>query len=705
MPYKVNFTDADNKTAITVFDNTSSTDTSLTFPGRNVTGYGQVIAENFLKLLENFANANAPVNPIEGQLWYDSSNGFLQLWDNTNWKAASSIQKSLTEPSATASKSGELWVDTVNQQLRIFTGTRWILVGPTESSIDGLRHGPVVTQLTDSDNISRTVLIFYIADIPVTIISKDSFTPKTAIAGFIFIRAGINVNRPDPAHLEEAQILGGYLPKLYATASNADALNVLGVEIPAGLFLRSDTINTMEEGLRVRNNAGVTVGIDETFSIGASSTSANIYNSAVGSSIDIQTNITGIPSTIIRVLNNRVGINRDTPDEVLDVSGNFKLDGIINSTNTTESSNLITGSIKTLGGMAITKNLLIGTDLTVFGTTKVTTISPKETDIYDCGTALSRWSTVRTKSLIAETITGVLTGNIDGNANTATTLKNVTSFRLTGDISSPDILFDGQVGSYTKIFQTSLTANIIRDKVAGITSSSSDEILVYRPSAINAAGGLLKISRDTFVADLGVPIGTIFPFAGTNVPTGYLLCDGAEIEVVRYSVLYDAIGTTYNGETALIGTEGRTYRLPDMRGRFALGRDNMDNGSTVPKKDTTFYVDAGGGVAGRVPDTKAQILGASAGQSATNLTLGNLPDHEHTLRNGLTQYSAIRVDSAINPPATTGLGPTSSGAAQFLNTSGFVKTPEATFVLGAPFGIMNPYLTINYIIRSGPPAF
>lgn len=93
MPYIVNFTDSDNKTPLTVFDNTSSTDTSLTFPGRNVTGYGQIIAENFLGLLENFAATTEPVNPVEGQLWYDSANGFLQLFDGSDWKAASNIQK------------------------------------------------------------------------------------------------------------------------------------------------------------------------------------------------------------------------------------------------------------------------------------------------------------------------------------------------------------------------------------------------------------------------------------------------------------------------------------------------------------------------------------------------------------------------------------------------------------------------------------
>ena len=105
MPYTVNFTDSENKTPITVFDNTSSTDTSLTFPGRNVTGYGQIIAENFLALLENFASANEPVNPIEGQLWYDSTNGVLMIWDNTNWKAASGIQKGPTEPAIPESKA------------------------------------------------------------------------------------------------------------------------------------------------------------------------------------------------------------------------------------------------------------------------------------------------------------------------------------------------------------------------------------------------------------------------------------------------------------------------------------------------------------------------------------------------------------------------------------------------------------------------
>ena len=298
MPYIVNFTDSENKSPITVFDNTSSQDTSLTFPGRNVTGYGQIIAENFLKLLENFASASQPVNPIEGQLWYDTTNGVLQLYDNTNWKAASNIQKSPTEPSVETSKVGELWVDTTNQQLRIYTGSRWLLVGPSESAIDGLRYGPAIEKIVDQDNFDKNVLILYIADTPVAIVSKDTFTPKIQIAGFDRILSGINIATPANSDEETAFasiFLGGSLPKLVGTAKNADALNVSGTEVAAGKFLRSDTTNTTEFSFNIRNNQGLVVGIDGNFQLTTSSTAAKIYNSAAGSSLDLQVNRNGVP--------------------------------------------------------------------------------------------------------------------------------------------------------------------------------------------------------------------------------------------------------------------------------------------------------------------------------------------------------------------------------------------------------------------------
>jgi microcystin-dependent protein len=709
MPYIVNFTDKDNKTPITVFDNTSSTDTSLIFPGRNVTGYGQIIAENFLHLLENFASSMEPVNPTEGQIWYDSTNGYLQLFDGTNWKAASNIQKSPTEPSVDNSKTGELWVDTTNQQLRLYTGTRWILVGPNESTVDGLRYGPAIEKIADSDNKDRTILVFYVADVPVIIFSKDSFTPKVTISGYTFVQAGININVPTTA-AEIAQFAGGLLPKLIGTASAADALNVTDASgtstaVAAGKFLRSDVVNTTDYGLNVRSNSGITLGIDGSFEISNSSTASKIYNKTVGSSLDLQINRTGVPYTVLRILDNKVGINKAVPEQSLDVEGNASVSGNIFVTSTEESTNLNSGSIRTVGGVSITKNLRVGGGVDIIGTTQVNDVQPRTTDTYDSGTPLKRWKTVRAKTIVADSIEGILNGNISGTANQAYSLKTVTTFQLSVDVISPAIQFDGQVGSATKIFNTSLTANIISGKAEPFpnVSKNNDFVLTYRPSEATAtSSGLLKQTRDAFVADLGVPIGAILPYAGANAPYGYLLCDGSEVEKTKYGALYDVISSTYNGTTALNGVN--TYRLPDMRGRFGLGKDNMDNATTVPNS-IGGYVDAGGGTADRVPGTKASILGESAGQSSATLTLTNVPDHEHSLQNSGVQYSAVRVDTAINPPATTGAGPTAIGQAQYLNTSGPIKKPDTDFKLGQPIGIMNPYLTINYIIRSGPPAF
>lgn len=712
MPYTVNFTDRNNKTPITVFDNTSNTDTSLTFPGRNVTGYGQIIAENFLSLLENFASADQPVNPTEGQLWYDSSNGVLNIWDNTSWKSASGIQKGPSKPNVADSKVGELWVDTTNQQLRIFTGSQWLLVGPTESSVDGLRYGPSVERVADSDNIDRFVLIFYIADVPVIIFSKDTFTPKIIISGFSTIRSGINIADPQTT-AEIEKFAGGLLPKLFGTASNADALNVPGEAQPveASKFLRSNTTNTTDFGINIRSNNGITLGVDGTFNISNTPTSARIYNSSPGSSLDLQTNRNGIPATILRIIDNKVGINKAVPDQALDVDGNIALSGSLIVLNATASTNLSNGSIRTLGGASITKNLLVGDGADITGTLQTNNIQPKTSDQFELGTNGRRWKTVRAKTIIAETLEGVdpstgiiINGNLNGNANTATNLKNVTTFQLSGDVSSNVISFDGQVDSYTKIFSTTLTANIIASKPEPFPNKSrkTDLILTYRASdASTPSLGLYKQTRDTFIADLGVPIGAILPYAGPTPPAGYLFCDGSEVEISKYGDLYDVISTTYNGIAALVGVN--TFRLPDLRGRFGLGKDNMDNGGTVPVI-TGGFIDAGGGTTGRVSDIKAQQLGGDAGQSSVALTLANLPEHSHSLRSARENYSAIAVTTTIDPEATTGLGPTAPGQAQYLKDSGGIKKPDGT-TLSTPIGIMNPYLTINYIIRSGPPAF
>ena len=84
MPYTVDYSTS-SKTAIVVNDGTVDTSTSINLIGKNYTNFGELLNEDLLHLLENFANTNAPSNPTEGQLWYDTTNSVLKLYDNGQW--------------------------------------------------------------------------------------------------------------------------------------------------------------------------------------------------------------------------------------------------------------------------------------------------------------------------------------------------------------------------------------------------------------------------------------------------------------------------------------------------------------------------------------------------------------------------------------------------------------------------------------------
>lgn len=57
--------------------------TSLVLHGRGRSPYGTKRNENIVHLLENFSNSGAPSNPIDGQVWWDSANRTLMVWDST----------------------------------------------------------------------------------------------------------------------------------------------------------------------------------------------------------------------------------------------------------------------------------------------------------------------------------------------------------------------------------------------------------------------------------------------------------------------------------------------------------------------------------------------------------------------------------------------------------------------------------------------
>jgi microcystin-dependent protein len=67
------------------------------------------------------------------------------------------------------------------------------------------------------------------------------------------------------------------------------------------------------------------------------------------------------------------------------------------------------------------------------------------------------------------------------------------------------------------------------------------------------------------------PIGTVICFAGINIPSDYMLCDGTKLLIAEYSDLFKVIGQTFKKSD----TDSTLYfNLPDLRGQFVRGLDN-----------------------------------------------------------------------------------------------------------------------------------
>jgi hypothetical protein len=174
-------------------DGTLDTTTSLGLVGRNYVGYGETQNENFVFLLENFANDNPPTRPLKGQIWYNTTNNLANVYDGTRWTVIGSAVVSDTAPEGPA--LGSLWFKTPINTLYVYSGTEWIFIGPEAAEGFGTTRARTST-LIDADNITRPVILITVNGSVIAICTSIGFTINTSnsVAGFGALSAGINLS-------------------------------------------------------------------------------------------------------------------------------------------------------------------------------------------------------------------------------------------------------------------------------------------------------------------------------------------------------------------------------------------------------------------------------------------------------------------------------------------------------------------------------
>lgn len=156
-------------------------------------------------------------------------------------------------------------------------------------------------------------------------------------------------------------------------------------------------------------------------------------------------------------------------------------------------------------------------------------------------------------------------------------------------------------------------------------------------------------------------IGQILMFGGNFAPIGWAFCNGQLLNIAEYDALFALIGTTYGGDGV------NTFGLPNLQGRLPIHQ-------------------------GQGPGLSNYVQGTAAGTEQVNLTVPQIPAHQHPARCQDGSASQTGPGGAVWATSSASLysstGPTvAMNAANVGNNTG-----------GQPHENRMPFLAITFII-------
>lgn len=244
----------------------------------------------------------------------------------------------------------------------------------------------------------------------------------------------------------------------------------------------------------------------------------------------------------------------------------------------------INGSTKTF---AFTDSNITGTSANVTGVVSIANGGTGQNNVTAARNALGA------APIENPTFTGI--------ARAPTTSITEDSTKIATTAFTQDLL-SNKLGSYYTSTQVNTTINtklseytkstIINGELTSI-NNELDDLRLYVDTQdnlkLNKAGGTLTgaltlhaaptsnmhASTKKYVDDVrnelydnigALPVGTVMYYAANKTPTGWLVCNGATLDVDAYPQLFNVLGYTYGGS-------GNKFKLPDLRGEFLRGFD------------------------------------------------------------------------------------------------------------------------------------
>ena len=288
MSYIINKTDG-SKLVVLKDGTVDIATTDLALFGKSYAGFGERLNENFVKVLENFANTTAPANKIRGQLWYDTLANQIKVWNGNKFKPVGSGTNSSSTP--TNANTGDMWFDTNNLQLHVYNGTAWTLIGPTTVAGSG-QTSVIPDTVLSSAGVFKSILKFIVNDQITAIVSPEEFNPLVAITGFATIFKGITLSTT----VSQARFTG------VATQATNLLLSDLTTVVPSDNFVRADVNDSMSGTLTIFNDGGLSLGsgADLTISI-ESGENVIVQNNTINGDIIFRVNDGGVNKTVMTI--------------------------------------------------------------------------------------------------------------------------------------------------------------------------------------------------------------------------------------------------------------------------------------------------------------------------------------------------------------------------------------------------------------------